>query len=60
MSQDDLFAMLASDELFFDHEEFEMGFRSARGSYSRGMWESDPEMNEYEETVELGRVLACA
>lgn len=58
MSQAELFTLLSSDELFFDHDDVAGGFRKSRGTYQPGQWESDPEMNEYEETIELAEALA--
>jgi hypothetical protein len=54
MTNQDLFEMLAADDLFFDHEEVSDGFRQERGSHSAGRWEDDPEMTEYEDLMELG------
>ena len=58
MSQAELFALLSSDDLFFDHDDLAGGFRKSRGAYHAGCWEPDPEMNEYEETIELAEALA--
>jgi hypothetical protein len=59
MSQAELFALLSSDDLFFDHDDLAGGFHKARGSHTTGCWEPDPEMNEYEETIELAEALAA-
>jgi len=59
MSQAELFALLSSDDLFFDHEDLADGFRKSRGACKAGSWEPDPEMNEYEETIELAEALAA-
>lgn len=58
MSQAELFALLSSDDLFFDHDDLSGGFRKSRGACKAGGWESDPVMDEYEETIELAEALA--
>ena len=58
MSQAELFVLLSSDELFFDHDDVAGGFRKSRGFHQPGCWEADPEMNQYEETIELAEALA--
>ena len=58
MSQAELFALLSSDELFFDHDDVAGGFRKSRGFHEPGCWEVDPEMNQYEDTIELAEALA--
>jgi hypothetical protein len=59
MSQAELFALLSSDELFFDHDDVAGGFRKSRGACQSSDWEVDPGMNEYEETIELAEALAA-
>jgi len=59
MAANELFTLLASDELFFDHDEVASGFRDHRGSTSAGRFEDDPEMLEYEDLVELGESLSA-
>ena len=51
MAANELFSLLASDELFFDHDEVASGFRDHRGSTSAGRFEDDPEMLEYEDVT---------
>ena len=57
MSQSEMFALLSSDELVFDHDDLG-GFHKAWGFGSANEWNVDLEHDEYEETIELAEALA--
>lgn len=58
MSQSELFTLLSSDELFFDHEDLVGACRKTREFGSADEWDSEAGMNEYEERIELAEALA--
>jgi hypothetical protein len=58
MSQSEMFALLSSDEMMFDHDDLVGGFRKSFGFEPAGEWNSDPQFDEYEETIELAEALA--
>lgn len=57
MYADTLFAGEELDLLDLDAEEIIANFRDRYGDYHEGRFEEDPEMTEYEETVELAASL---
>ena len=58
MSQSELFTLLSSDELFFDHEDLAGAYRKTHEFGSPNEWDSDAGMSEYEERIELAEALA--
>ena len=57
MFADGLFAEFGLDDLQIEMDDFLMGFRDRYGSHGVGRSEDDPEMEQYEELMELGQSL---
>ncbi|MFO0949242.1 MAG: hypothetical protein U1D30_25575 [Planctomycetota bacterium] len=57
MAADTTYMMDELEELLLDAEEIVVNFRDRYGDYSVGHFEEDPEMSEYEEILDLGRIL---
>lgn len=58
MNDDALFAGDELDLFLMDIDEVVVNYRHQYGEYRLGRLEQDPDMSEYEDTVELGRSLA--
>jgi hypothetical protein len=56
----DMMPMDDFDEFLLDAEEVVSGFRDRYGTHRIGRIEDDPEMGEYESTIDLARALRCS
>ncbi len=57
MYLDDVFFADLALETEFDCDEFRSNYRDAMGTYRVGSFELDPQMDEYEDLLDLGMSL---